>query len=143
VIVIDDSHWPLVVFTFGGTVTAREIDHYLEGMGRLFSTGERGIGLVLTDDLKPFDVALIRRLAQWNQANEARLRAQSIGTALVLPSPMVRGLLRAILWMHPIPQPYAVFSTTEEAMVWVRDMVRRAGIEMRPSFTQGPVPAPL
>jgi hypothetical protein len=142
VIIVDDSHWPLVVSTFGGTVTLRELDHYLEGMGSLLASGERSIALVVAEELQPFEFASIRRLALWSQANDPRIRAQSIGVAFVLPSLMTRGLLRAVLWMHPMPQPHAVFSTIEEAMAWVRETVRRAGIEMRPSFAQA-APPPL
>jgi hypothetical protein len=35
-------------------------------------------------------------------------------------------MLKAILWIQPMPQPYAVCSTVEEALRWLRERVASA-----------------
>lgn len=130
VIEIDESRWPLVAFTFGGEVTARELDAYLAAADRMLATGEQYIGIVYARDVRPWDSALVRRQADWMKANEPGLRRASLGVALVLPSLMLRGLLRAVLWLQPMPQPHVVCASTAEAMTWIDERLHRAGLEL-------------
>jgi hypothetical protein len=51
--------------------------------------------------------------------------------ALVIQSPMIRGVLKAILWIEPMPQPYKVCATKDEAIAFLRERLRAAGMELR------------
>ncbi len=126
---IEENQWPLVTFTFSGKVTAAEMDEYLAAMDRYVTRDEQYIGLVLVQDLRPWDGAVIRRQANWVKAHEQELRRQSLGVALVLPSLWLVGLLRAVLWIQPMPQPYIVCSSIEQATPWLRERRRLAGID--------------
>jgi hypothetical protein len=122
---IDQRRWPIVVFTFRGVVTPAELEEYLQTSERILAKGERYAGVVLADEVKPLDVPLMRRQAAWIKEHEAALRRQSLGVAFVIGSPMIRGVLRAILWLQPMPQPHTLVSTEEEAIAWVRNALLR------------------
>jgi hypothetical protein len=127
---IDERSWPIVIFTFRGAVTAGELEDYLTASERILAKGARYGGIVLVADLKPFDGPLIRRQATWIKEHEPALRKQSVGVALVLDSPMMRGMLRAILWLEPMPQPHAVLASQAEAWAWVSARLSQHGIEV-------------
>jgi hypothetical protein len=125
---IDQRAWPIVVFTFRGTVSPSELEDYLRTSERILAKGERYAGIVIADEARPLDVPLIRRQAAWIKEHAPRLERQSLGVALVIGSPMIRGVLRAILWLQPMPQPYTLASNREEATAWVRKALGDAGV---------------
>ena len=81
---------------------------------------------MLTEEIKLWETAVRRRQAHWIKQNEELLRRYSLGAALVIQSPIVRGMLKAILWIQPMPQPHAVFFNIEAALAWLRERVAQA-----------------
>jgi hypothetical protein len=130
---VDDRHWPLTIFRFSGRISMLELDAYLGLMTGLLDRGDRdgySAGIVIQKKVKAWDSALARRQAQWMKANAERLRKNSLGVALVLDSPLMRGLLRAILWLQPMPQPHTVVATVEEGLAWVEKRLATAGLKI-------------
>lgn len=121
---IDERQWPLVVFTFSGRVTAGEHDDYFARHEHLLAAEKPYVGLVLVHDLMPWEGAAIRREVVWMRENKHRVRRLCRGMALVLPSLWLKGLLRAVVWLEPIPHPHIVCATVEEAMVWLGERLR-------------------
>jgi hypothetical protein len=134
------AQWPLVVTTFGGVVTVAEIEEYLAGYDEILKAGQRCAGLVLFEDLRPPESSVILRQAVWIKQHERELRRISLGVALVMPSLLLKGILRAVLWLQPMPQAYAVCSTVPEAMAWVGERFRIHGVA--PARTAPVSPAP-
>jgi hypothetical protein len=134
------AQWPLVVTTFGGAVSAAEIEEYLASYEEILRRGQRCAGLVIVEDLRPWESAAIQRQAAWIKKHERELRRISLGVAMVFPTLWLKGLLRAILWIQPMPQPYAVCSTVPEAMAWIGERLRLAGLDGGKSTS--PVPPP-
>ena len=125
---IEETQWPMVTVTFSGKVTAAEMAEYLTAMERYHRSDDRYIGLVSIRDLKPPDASIIRIQADWVKKHEAQLRKQSLGVALVLPSLWMVGMVRAVLWIQPMPQPYFICASVDEAMPWLQERLRLAGI---------------
>lgn len=46
-------------------------------------------------------------------------------SAFVLASPLVRGLLTAILWISPMPAPHEIVATVAEAEAWLNERLAR------------------
>ena len=134
------AQWPLVVTTFGGVVTVAEMDEYLAGYEEILKAGQRCAGLVTMEDLRPPESSVIQRQAAWIKQHERELRRISLGVGLVMPSLWLKGLLRAVLWIQPMPQPYAVCSTVPEAMAWIGERFRIHGVA--PARTAPMSPAP-
>jgi hypothetical protein len=43
-----------------------------------------------------------------------------VGIAFALPSPLMRGVLRGVLMIQPIPCPHTVVGTEAEGVAWVK-----------------------
>jgi hypothetical protein len=119
-IVVDEKFWPLVVFRFRDHVSIEELEEYLRRQEVMLARRERTIALVLTDNLRMWEAPVLRRQAEWIKHHYYDLKRTSIGAALVIKSPVVRGMLKAVLWLQPMPQPHFVTSSIEEALAWLR-----------------------
>jgi len=117
---VDDRYWPLVVFRFSGEVSLPELNEYLERQDELLSRKQMMGSIVLTDNLRMWEAAVLRRQAEWIKQHLEALRRYSIGVGLIIQSPVVRGMLKAVLWIQPMPQPHLVCATVEEALTWLR-----------------------
>jgi hypothetical protein len=60
------------------------------------------------------------------KANRAAIARHSVGVALVIPSPMIRGVLKAILWIEPMPQPHKLCAGEAEAVAWLKERLAAA-----------------
>lgn len=128
-ITIDDSRHPLVLVTFAGTATDAEFQSYLERMETLVLQ-RRETNCTILDASRAGDTpAKQRRMqAEWLKRNDALLKAYSVGTAFVITSPLVRGLLTAILWLTPMPTAHVVVASIDEAEAWARARLRERGV---------------
>jgi hypothetical protein len=118
---IDDRYWPLVLYRFSGAVSLAELEDYLVRQDEMLARKQMTGSIVMTEHVKMWDTPVLRRQAQWIKANEALLRRYSVGVALMIQSPLVRGMLKALLWIQPMPQPYIVVATADEGLKWLRD----------------------
>jgi hypothetical protein len=123
---IDERAWPLVVFRFRGRTTMEELERYLQRQEAMLARQQPMASLVLAEEAKLWETPVMRRQAEWIKARKDELRRLSLGAALVIPSPVIRGMLKAILWIQPMPQPHTVVATPEEGLRWLREQVRRA-----------------
>lgn len=53
-------------------------------------------------------------------------RKYNVGCALVVPNPIVRGLVTAVFWISPPTFPTRFFATWEEGKAWARQQLRNA-----------------
>jgi hypothetical protein len=127
---IDERHWPLVIFRFSKDVTLAQLNKYLARQDELLARHEPTASLVLAEDVKLWDTPVLRRQAEWIKQNDELLRTYGLGSALVMQSPLVRGMLKAVLWMAPMPQPHVVCGTVEEALRWLRERVAKANLRI-------------
>src|SRR5215471_11476687 len=103
---VDERLWPLVIFRFRFRPSMEELEAYLARQDAMLARREPMVSLVLAEEAKLWETAVLRRQADWIKHNQDQLRQYSLGAALVLQSPIVRGMLKAILWIQPMPQPY-------------------------------------
>src|SRR5437868_3691747 len=128
---VDDRYWPLVLFRFSGHVSLKELDEYLARQDVLLGRHQMTGSLVLSDNLKMWETAVLRRQADWIKSNYDLLQRYSVGAALVLQSPLVRGMLKAILWIQPMPQPHLVCSNVDEGLRWLRSRFLAANVNVQ------------
>jgi hypothetical protein len=116
---VDVSRAPIVVVRFERSWTEGEFDAYLEAMETaVLSRREPTVTILDARDAMATPATQRRKQAAWLQKNEAVLRRYSLGTAFVITSPVVRGILTAILWIQPMPAPHVVVATPPEAERW-------------------------
>ena len=127
---IDDQYWPIIVFRFSGQISMTELEGYLAWQDKMVARCLPNASLVVTENLRMWEMPVLRKQAAWIKEHEPLLRKYSVGAALVITSPVVRGMLKALLWMQPMPQPHYVCSSTAEALVWLRDRLRAARVAL-------------
>lgn len=121
---LDDSQWPLVVIRFTGAPTDEEFEEYL----RLYEsylerTGRYGLVLVTEPDAPMTKSKHAKMQAQWIKDHFEILGRKCVGISFVLPGPMMRGVLKAILAMQKLPMDHTVFAREFDACQWIRDRI--------------------
>ena len=69
-----------------------------------------------------------KKQADWLAKHKEDLRRYSLGTAFVIKSAMVRGVLTAIFWLQPMDRPHTIVATLSEAEGWAALKLREAGL---------------
>jgi hypothetical protein len=82
----------------------------------------------------PIAATLRKRQVQWLSRNDTMLRTYRVATALVMSTPLQLGVLRAILWMRPLPYPYCVESSLEAGRRYVCARLSERGCAAPPMF---------
>ncbi|MCA9534839.1 MAG: hypothetical protein KC593_14210 [Myxococcales bacterium] len=125
------DYWPVVINVI-------ENDFDLADMEGVLAANEvalrRGLPFVTIRDCRGLQQqanALQRkRLAQWQDDNWDLIKERCLGVASVMPSPVVRGVMRAIFWMSAPPTREEVVDTVEEAVATVLGWTSEARIEL-------------
>jgi hypothetical protein len=107
-----------------------QLDEWLAKLERYLARGEKNLTLCITRDVRMWDPALLRRSAGWMKEHQEVIRERSLGFAFVLPSPIARGLLKALLWLQALPQAHKVTSTVPEALYWLSERASAAGVAL-------------
>jgi hypothetical protein len=120
----DEGQWPIVLVTMpeeelNDTDLLRHID-------RMSSFSRRGVPFVHIVDMRRAGSlsAQARRLIteRMDQDEEAH-PGVLVGLAVVLTTPMHRGIFKAITWLSQKSRPSESFSDLEAAMTWARRLV--------------------
>ena len=126
---MDESRWPLAQVTFRGAPDDGAFEAYFAWNSRILERCERYACVVDAREVKQISAMQRRRQAEWMKRNHDALKEFSVGVAFVIDSPLVRGILTAILWLAPLPQPHFIASTGGEAERWALDRLRLVGLE--------------
>jgi len=123
-----DETGPLTTFVFRERVSDADFDKYLSLYDAIVARGEPWVSIFDARDVRPLDSKQVRRQAEWIKRNREALSKLNVGIAFVIPSPMIRGVLKAILWMQPLPQPHVVVASISAAYAWCVLQLKAAGL---------------
>lgn len=131
------DQWPLVVVSFIGQPSDQAFAEYLGILERnLHDTLSRGLKTAILVDttLGPLPVSTKQRQLQadWLGRLHQTLRAGCAGTGFVVQSPVVRGVMTAVMWMQELPHPYAICATYQRAESWCIQRLAEANIDIYP-----------
>ncbi len=138
---VDDSRFPFVLITFHGRLTDEEFERYLGETEDIMERrgGESRYAVILDARESGMPTSKQARMqADYLARNEKRLEEVSVGTVFVIASPMIRGAMKAILWMQSMPNEQAVVDTLEAAESRARDMLEAAGVRIPDGLTLTP-----
>jgi hypothetical protein len=128
---VDHSRLPLVVIRFEGAPSDDEFVRYLDDVAREVFALDRPHGMVIDAARMTSMSAKQRRMqADWMEKHDASVRRNSVGNAMVITSPLIRGALTAILWIRPMPGEHVVVSTFAEAERWIIEKLRARGLRV-------------
>ncbi len=128
---IDRSQNLLVVVRFHRGPTDEEFRQYLADYVQVLDSEERFGAVFVTTPAMPMTPARqVRMQARFMKSNRERLAERVVGVAFSLPSPLMRGVLRGVLMIQPMPCQHTVVGTEAEGVAWVKarlwtDQVRR------------------
>jgi len=124
----DDSAFPLVLVRPARIVTDDQNAAFLAALARPLLRRERYAMVVDATRLDAGTAPQRRKLADWIREHRALGRLYVLGTGVVMPSPVVRGALTAVLWLQPATAPVSVTSTMAEAERWAVERLVAAGL---------------
>jgi hypothetical protein len=128
---IDRSQNLLVVVRFHSGPTDQEFADYLAEYAKVLESQPRfGAVFVTTVGMAMTPRRQVRMQAQFMRDHEREMTKRVVGVAFSLPSPLMRGVLRGVLMLQPMPCPHTVVGTEAEGVAWVKarlwtDHVRR------------------
>jgi hypothetical protein len=130
------ARYPLVILNVHGSgIEDAEFASYLSELGEQLARAERAnehLALII-DTLgatRAAPASQRRMQADWVKTNFERSRDHCAGVAFVINSPLVRGILTAILWMQRMPNPHCVFATRESAEAWCHARLDQCRLSM-------------
>ena len=141
---VDDSLWPLVHIRFLGVPSTPQVEAYLARMTGLLERGERHVNLMDSSGMTGMGPPEQRHLqAAWMKRHDATLRAQALGTAFVITSPLVRLAVSVVFHLKPMHSVYLIAASLPEAATWAAHRLESAGLHaeaerVRQRFVQGP-----
>jgi hypothetical protein len=123
------SRHPLIVVTFDGLASEREFDDYLAKMTtEVLERKQRSVTILDARTSGRAPASQRKKQAEWLKKHDALLRQYSLGSAFVITSPLVRGVLTAIFWLQPMATAYTVVGSLGEAETWAAARLREAGV---------------
>ena len=93
----------------------RAITEFLEGELR---AQRRGVMIVDMSRAGALRAGQRRIASDWMKDNNHIYKHVAIGSALIIASSIVRGVLTALLWVSPIDMPYESCSNLDDAVRW-------------------------
>jgi hypothetical protein len=127
--IADRSRAPVVVLRVvgGGGRERPDFESFLLAAEQLLARAER---VVIVQDLTHAnpDAQRRKRLVEWTRANLGGLQRYMVAYAVVAPTAFHRGLIVATRWFIQPTQPFEVFATLDEALVWARSLAKETGL---------------
>lgn len=140
------DEFPRLIVEFSGAPNDAEFASYIakveaaaeRGAARNLSFTRTVILFDTTEATRPVTPAQRRMQADHMVRMRAKARANGaqealVGVCFVLCNPLLRGVMTAVLWLHPVSHRYEVCSTRDEADEWCRKwLLTPAGDPARP-----------
>ena len=130
------DYWPVVVNVIENGFDLAEMEDVLSANEVAMARGPQFVTIRDCRNLNQQATALQRkRLAQWQDDNWKRIQTSCLGVANIMPSPVVRGVMRAVFWMSTPPTREEVFDTTEQAVAAAYRWAKEANLLIPSGFT--------
>jgi len=120
---LDRSAWPVVTVTFDDPPTDDAFEDYLSDLEALYDE-EEPFALIFDARTASYLPSRYRQWqADWISDNEAMIEQYLAGTAYVIPTAVLRGVLRAVFALQDQPSPYTIVGSMDEARSWVEEQL--------------------
>jgi hypothetical protein len=128
----DESLWPLLVVRVSGELSHAQTEAFFTGSESYLRRGERHVCILDGRDVRCLGASHRRkRQIGWLDAYDSPLRALTLGSAFILPSPFFQLKMRAFLHVKPLPMPYFVASELHEAAGWAAERLDAEGMSLQ------------
>jgi hypothetical protein len=123
------DQWPFVLTKFNGEQSSAELDAYIRRMDQVHARKEPYVGISY---LKRYsrERQQVERIARWIKESEPLTRAYCLGVGMINASIGFRFVLSGLFLIKPMPCPYQVCSTFDEAVRFVRQQADQHGLTL-------------
>ena len=135
-LIFDDNAWPLLYVRFPSKPLSDEgFEYFIE---RYTATVERRIPFATILDSRGLTTAITanqrKRLTEWFDVTGDLAGEHHFGIAVLIGNALIRGALKAVTWVKPIPVPIKPFGSIADASAWVREIFAEQRIPITPSI---------
>jgi hypothetical protein len=127
------THFPLVVTRTFRALSDEEHEDFFRAYAAVYARRERFVALT---DLRRFAGAPTARQRQrmglWYKETKPLLTEYSLGHAVVLTSPIMRGAMTALRWIVAAEVPEVYVPTFDVALDFCVERLRLAGVDVSP-----------
>jgi len=135
-LIFDETAWPLAYVRFPSKPLNNEgfeyfIKRYTEMVERRapFATilDSRGLSTAITAQQR-------KRLGQWFEVTGPLAGEHHFGIAVLMSNAIIRGALKAVTWVAPIPVPIMPFASVADSAPWIRAIFAEQRIPVTPAI---------
>ena len=128
---VDDRAWPFVVSVIPADPSEKFFTGYVAKQMELLQRKERWVHVVDVRPVVKLPDAKVRLLiAEHSKLMEELSAKYNAGTATIIKSSLVRGILTAIHWLRPPPHPFSNVATPHEAVEFLRSCMLKEGMHV-------------
>jgi len=135
-LIFDDNAWPLLYVRFPSKPLSDEgfeyfIERYTDVVERRrpFATilDSRGLTTAITAHQR-------KLLTEWFDVTGDLAGEHHFGIAVLISNALIRGALKAVTWVKPIPVPVQPFGSIADASPWIREIFAEQRIPITPAI---------
>jgi hypothetical protein len=135
-LIFDDTAWPLLYVRFPSKPLSDEgFEYFIE---RYTAVVERRIPFATILDSRGLTTAITahqrKRLTEWFDVTGDLAGEHHFGIATLISNALIRGALKAVTWVKPIPVPIRPFGSIADAAPWIREIFAEQKIPTTPSI---------
>jgi len=127
-ITFDDSLWPLLVVRFSGVPTKPQFEEYMARRGSYLARNQQHALIYDTVSFSVLTPEQRQRQIHWIKEHKEPLEKLSLGSALIITSPVVRLLLSGVLHFSQTRAPYHAARSLPDAASWCAGRFASAGL---------------
>ena len=114
---VDDRFFPLVVNIIPERLQAEHLPRFFAKSEQVLHRRESYVTITDISATREIPNASVRRqIAEWSKKVEPLVKQYTLGSAIVITSPLVRGGLTALFWLAPPLYPQQVVATLDDAI---------------------------
>lgn len=133
-LIFDEKAWPLVYVRFPSKPLSDEgFEYFIE---RYTAMVERRMRFATILDSRGLTTAITahqrKRLTEWFEITGELAGEHHFGIAVLINNSIIRGALKAVTWVKPIPVPIMPFGSIADAAPWLRQIFAEQNISVTP-----------
>lgn len=128
---ITSEHWPVVLVKFDAEQTMEDCERFIRAMDEIHRRNRPYASISYMRRYNT-DREQVQRVARWMRDTAEETRRLCVGTGIVTRSLGFRFLLSSIFLVRPMPCPYQVCGSFDEAWRFVHDEGGKRGLIVPP-----------
>ena len=128
---VDTDNWPIVMVKLDGQQTMADCDGFIAAMDALHARKEAYVSISWMRRYSN-DRAQVQKFARWMKQTGHLTKQWCVANGIVTQSLGFRFVLSSIFLVRPMPCPYQVCASFDEAASFVREQARRRNMILPP-----------